>query len=230
MKYSCSQCQLTGHRIVESQEKVATMKIVDSLEEQFLLEELIDKSKPKSGERHYLIQTPFRYPPLKHGSRFGTRFEPSLFYAGLSLNSALRESAFYSFYFLSRMLNPFEDIIINQKTSFSVGIESDLFVDLTNEKSVCDKQNYRESQKVGRQIRKQGVQVFTYSSARCETVNIGVFDIDAITSVRPNEMVEWKVKQTCDRILFFCLSYPDKNTEFSIDQFWVDGELPVPSH
>ncbi|WP_158661005.1 hypothetical protein [Thiomicrorhabdus sp. Milos-T2] len=65
------------------------MKIVDSFEEQSLLEALIDNTKPKSGERHYLIQTPFRYPPLNHGSRFATRFEPSLFYAGLSLNSAL---------------------------------------------------------------------------------------------------------------------------------------------
>lgn len=67
------------YRMVESQEKVATMTLVDTLDE------LIEETKPSirhQKPRHYLIQTPFRYPPLKHGSRFGSRFEPSIFYAG----------------------------------------------------------------------------------------------------------------------------------------------------
>ncbi|WP_051640843.1 RES domain-containing protein [Thiomicrorhabdus sp. Milos-T2] len=129
------------------------------------------------------------------------------------------------------MLKPFEDIIINHKTSFGVGIESDCFVDLKGDKSICDKQDYNKSQRTGKQMREQGVQVFSYTSARCtHAEDIGVFDIDAIKSVKPDEMVEWEIKQTSDSILFFCSAYPDKSTEFSIEKFLVDGELPVPSN
>ena len=65
------------YRIVETQEYAATMNLVDDLEEQELLEQLLDEVKPpyKKGTQklHYLISTPFRYPPLKYGSRFGDR-------------------------------------------------------------------------------------------------------------------------------------------------------------
>ena len=61
-------------RMVESQEEIATNALVDTLEEQAALEYLLDATKPRrSGldDLHYLLATPFRYPPLRHGSRFG---------------------------------------------------------------------------------------------------------------------------------------------------------------
>ncbi|MDP1329436.1 hypothetical protein Q6280_28035, partial [Klebsiella pneumoniae] len=56
------------YRLVESQEQVATVGYVDSLEEQAVLEELLEGSKPaypgdlQSQPLHYLLKTPFRYP------------------------------------------------------------------------------------------------------------------------------------------------------------------------
>ena len=86
-------------RLVESQEQVATLQLVDTLEEQALLEELLESSKPPvpadAEPLHYLLKTPFRYPPLRWGSRFGRRHEPSLFYAALKLETAMAESAYY---------------------------------------------------------------------------------------------------------------------------------------
>jgi hypothetical protein len=71
-------------RMVESQEQIATNRLVDALDKQQLLEELLEGTKPdyRPGTRHlhYLLATPFRYPPLRHGSRFGRRSEPALFY------------------------------------------------------------------------------------------------------------------------------------------------------
>ena len=68
-------------RLVESQEQVAASTLVDDLGEQALLEDLLDNAKPprRPGTEglHYLLATPFRYPPLRHGSRFGNRFEPA---------------------------------------------------------------------------------------------------------------------------------------------------------
>ena len=73
--------RLSAWRVVEAQHQVSTRKLVDTLEEQSLLEDLIDAAKPPDptqGRLHYLLSTPFRYPPLRHGSRFGTRHEPGL--------------------------------------------------------------------------------------------------------------------------------------------------------
>ena len=74
-------------RLVESQEQVATNQLVSSLERQAVLEGLLEATKPRlrvgTEHLHYLLATPFRYPPLKHGSRFGTRSAPSLFYGAL---------------------------------------------------------------------------------------------------------------------------------------------------
>jgi len=237
---SLYQKQYSGkvYRIVESQEKVATMQLVDTLDEQSLLEDLIEETKPpvSNNGRHYLIQTPFRYPPLKYGSRFGTRHEKSIFYAGETLDAALSESAFYSFYFQSRMTKSFEEPIINHKTSFSVTLKSCVHIDLTKIKEdsiqgkISHKKDYQFTQSLGKVMREQKVESFSYFSARCpEKVNIGVFDIEAISD-GPNDYLQWTLKQSESSVLFLCEQAPKLNASFNIDLFLVDGRLPHPSN
>jgi len=227
------------YRIVESQEKVATMQLVDTLDEQALLEDLIETTKPtifNKHSHHYLIQTPFRYPPLKHGSRFGTRYEKSIFYAGETLESALCESAFYGFYFLSRMSIPYREAIINHKASFSVILQSNHHIDLTQiedctiREQISHQEDYAVPQALGRLMRKKGAQSFSYFSARCpEKVNIGVFDIEAILG-DPIEPLHWELKQTQTSISFLCFQKPELNIAFDIELFLVDDRLPHPSN
>ena len=61
-------------RAVEAQRVVSTMALVDTLEEQAVLEQLLDASKPPvpagADKLHYLLFTPFRYGPPPGGSRF----------------------------------------------------------------------------------------------------------------------------------------------------------------
>src|SRR5476649_1977021 len=94
----------TAWRIVEAQEVTATRKLVDSFEEYKILEGLIESQKPllrvEELNIHPLLYTPFRYPPLKYGSRFGKRSEPSLWYGSLSIESVMSEKAFYQLNFL----------------------------------------------------------------------------------------------------------------------------------
>ena len=62
--------RLSPWRVVEAQHQVSTRKLVDSIDEQAILEQLIETSKPvdaTAGRRHVLLATPFRYPPLRHG-------------------------------------------------------------------------------------------------------------------------------------------------------------------
>src|SRR3954464_14802986 len=68
--------RLAPLRVVEAQHQLSTRKLVDTAEEQMLLEELPEMSKPPArapSRLHSLLSTPFRSPPLRHGSRFGTR-------------------------------------------------------------------------------------------------------------------------------------------------------------
>ncbi len=113
-------------RLVESQEQVATLQLVDTLEEQALLEELLESSKPPvpadAEPLHYLLKTPFRYPPLRWGSRFGRRHEPSLFYAALKLETAMAESAYYRCVLWSGMVvPPPSGRILSEHASFEAG-------------------------------------------------------------------------------------------------------------
>ena len=71
-------------RVVEAQHVASTMNLVDTLEEQALLEDLLEGSKPPLPHDieglHYLLATPFRYPPrAPHGSRFRSAADPCAF-------------------------------------------------------------------------------------------------------------------------------------------------------
>ena len=95
--------RLSPWRVVESQHQVSTRKLVDSADEQALLEQLIDGAKPPDltgGRLHYLLFTPFRYPPLPHGSRFGRRHQRGIWYGSLERRTAFAEVAYYRLLFL----------------------------------------------------------------------------------------------------------------------------------
>ncbi|MBF7073988.1 RES family NAD+ phosphorylase [Glaciecola sp. MH2013] len=228
-------------RVVESQESVATMRLVDTLEEHALLEDIIENAKPvlpphaDQAHRHYLLKTPFRYPPLKYGSRFGRRFEPSLFYASHQLRSALLESAFYSFYFMSRSDTPFLGSINNKKTSFSAMVSTQRYANLClleddeTQAALQNKSDYSYTQRIGQFLRNENIDAFSYYSAReSNAKHIAVFYLNAIKGEPENEL-HWEVKQTPERIIFYCSANTKLNTQFELQQFTVDGKLPRPS-
>src|SRR5205807_1469000 len=60
---------------------------------------------------HYLLYTPFRHPPLRHGSRFGTRGERGILYAARELPTVFAEVAYYRLLFLegtAALLSPIQ--------------------------------------------------------------------------------------------------------------------------
>ncbi len=91
-------------RMVESQHIASTMKLVDSLDEQDLLESLLESSKPRrSGDANgldYLLATPFRYDPRRGGSRFRAATDPGVFYGAESVRTAGAELGYWRWRFL----------------------------------------------------------------------------------------------------------------------------------
>lgn len=91
-------------RMVEAQHIASTMKIVDSREEQDLLEELLEGSKPAmptlAHGLDYLLATPFRYDPRRPGSRFRAATDPGVYYGAESVRTASAELGYWRWKFL----------------------------------------------------------------------------------------------------------------------------------
>lgn len=90
--------------MVESQHIAATMKLVDTRDEQDLLESLLESSKPAQPDDtsglDYLLATPFRYDPKRGGSRFRAATDPGVFYGAESVRTAGAELGYWRWRFL----------------------------------------------------------------------------------------------------------------------------------
>lgn len=91
-------------RMVEAQHVASTMKLVDDLAEQDLLEDLLEGSKPPiaagTADLDYLLAAPFRYSPLRGGSRFRGAADPGVFYGADSVATACAELGYWRWRFL----------------------------------------------------------------------------------------------------------------------------------
>jgi hypothetical protein len=91
-------------RMVEAQHIASTMKLVDGADEQDLLERLLETSKPPRApgttELHYLLATPFRYSPMRGGSRFRDTHDPGVFYGAETVRTACMELGYWRWRFL----------------------------------------------------------------------------------------------------------------------------------
>ena len=229
-------------RLVESQERVATLGYVDSLEEQALLEELLESSKPSfpaycRANLHYLFATPFRYPPLAWGSRFGGRHEPGIFYGGGSQRTTLAEAAFYRFVFWhSIQAEPPAPVLHSEHTLFTAPYRSEHGVQLQqppferHRKVLRDPADYRQTQALGHAMREAGVTIFEYASARDPEGGscVGLFSPAPFTRRAPTTMQAWFCELSAGEVAF----KPQAGAEvlrFSLELFLVDGRLPRPA-
>lgn len=231
----------TLYRLVESQEQIATLQYVDTLEEQAVLEDLLEQSKPPFPSSaqgiHYLLQTPFRYPPLPWGSRFGRTHEPSLLYGGLSLVPTLAESAYYRLLFWHSMPpHPSRTSIDSAHTLFSVRYRSEQGIQLhippfsDFEAELTHPSDYAATQQLGSAMRDAGVKAFEYTSARDIEKGrcVGLFSPTALSQKQPASMSSWLSETRADHVIFKPLS-DNIVHRFEGRQFMIDGQLPRPA-
>ena len=228
-------------RIVESQEQVATNSLVDNLAEQALLDDMLEQSKPPfrpgTESLHYLLATPFRYPPLAHGSRFGSRFEPSLFYGAQNLTTALAETAYYRFVFWSGMrVPPPSSKFLTQHTVFAANYGTDTGLQLQEppfaayEKQITAPNDYPVTQALGSSMREHGVAGFEYVSARDRDkgINVALFTPDALNSNEPLHQQSWLCETQAESVNFTQANEPHV-FQFTIESYTVNGQLPQPA-
>ncbi len=228
------------HRIVEAQEINATYQLVDSIDEHEILEQLIESSKPKipydMRGYHYLLSTPFRYPPLNYGSRFGSVHEPSLLYGSISESTCIAECAFYRLNFFHSMVQP-PTVIKAQHTLFTAGFRSSAVIDLSSlafskyNSQITNKTDYTFTQNLGSFLRDNGFNCLLYPSARDPDlgINVGLFNPEPLKDKKPISIAEWYSQVTRERVQFKSIRN-NRSYHYDISIFADDnGRLPVPS-
>lgn len=232
--------QVSPWRVVEAQHQLSTRKLVDSAEEQELLEEMIDRVKPADitrGRIHYLLFTPFRYPPLKHGSRFGTRRERGVWYGSIERRTAFAEVAYYRLLFLEGTRASL-GTLTTALTAFTARVRTTHGVDLVaapfdvHRRAIASPTSYASSQALGTEMRKAGVEAFQYPSARDAQngTNVGVFVPSAFGKAKPKSLETWHCAASNERVELAQSDYFKRERfAFPRAQFLVGGQLPSPA-
>ena len=231
----------TLYRLVESQEQVATLSYVDTLEEQEMLEALLETAKPPYPEQerdlHYLLKTPFRYPPLKWGSRFGRVFEPSIFYGGKGISTTLAESAYYRLVFWYSMEgDPVTASLRSEHTLFSVdyaakrGVKLNAGPFIEHFPTLKHPVDYTPCQQLGSAMRTADIDAFEYASARDSQGGacVGLFTPEALAQHEPADMRPWLCVTSAAQVSFKRKDASGVYT-YHLDDFLHHGMLPFPA-
>ena len=231
---------LSPWRVVEAQHQISTRKLVDSADEQVLLEEMIDRVKPPDvtrGRLHYLLFTPFRYPPLAHGSRFGGRHERGIWYGSLERRSAFAEVAYYRLLFLEGTRASLGTVTTGL-TAFTARVRTTRGIDLVSppfdayRRVIASPTSYASTQPLGTAMRSAGVEAFRFPSARDADggINVGVFVATVFGNTKPRSLETWHCSASRERVEITKGDYFKRDSfAFPRAQFLVKGVLPAPA-
>jgi hypothetical protein len=154
----------------------STMRLVDGVDDQRLLEEILEESKPAvpadAKRLHYLLFTPFRY-PSPYGSRFRARDDPGVLYGADGRRTACAEVGYWRWRFFAESvgLSRLGSIGPVPHTLFRAGLES-RGVDLRQRPFVrdrglwTDRTNYAHTQAFAKIVRDAALGVIRYESVR----------------------------------------------------------------
>lgn len=213
-------------RMVEAQHRVSTLKVVDTLDEQALLEELIEETKPQipieCRHLHYLLATPFRYGSVyPHGSRFRRAGKTlGVYYAAETMMTAVAEMAFYRLLFFAESPDTPWPHDAAEYTAFAAAIRIDKAIDLTRPPLDRDAAawthptDYAACQAIADVAREAGMQAIRYRSARDPGANIALLTCKGFAKAKPLEPQTWRIRLGAFGVQAIG-EFPEKRIEFS---------------
>jgi len=224
-------------RLVEAQHRVSTMKLVDSLEEQQLLEEELERTKPPGPPEcaglHYLLATPFRYGRYPGNSRFRREgYSPGVYYASERVATAVAETVFYRLLFFAESpatpwpANPLEF------TAFEVRFSAPLAIDLTAQPFAADAgrwthpNDYSTCLDIADATREAGISLIRYRSVRDpgEGANLALLACTLFTTRNPSRFATWRIALSQRGAIALC-DWPEARLGFTMDSFAADHRL-----
>lgn len=224
-------------RMVEAQHRVSTMKLVDTLAEQGVLEDLVEATKPRlpadCRHLHYLLATPFRYgAPYPSGSRFRRAgLTPGVFYASKTAATAVAEMTFHRLLFFADSPATPWPADAGDYTAFSARFHTASGLDLTAPPLDADTKrwthatDYAPCQALADEARHADVEVLRYPSARDrQGVNIALLACGAFAAAAPLERQTWRVNLGPHGARAVC-DFPDERLEFDRQAFAADPRI-----
>lgn len=236
-----SEFQIYGNtcwRLVEAQHQVSTLKLVDSLAEQALLEDLIETSKPdlpvECGHLNYLLATPFRYgAEYPKGSRFRRAGKtPGVFYAAERPDTAIAEMAFYRLLFFAESPETPWPGDAADYTAFAASVSTQSLIDLTIPPLAQDRQawtsptDYEPCQALADAARVAGAEIIRYQSVRdpIQGANLAVLTCQAFSASEPLDRQTWRVRLGASGVQAIC-EFPPYAVEFDRHAFASDPRI-----
>lgn len=224
-------------RLVEAQHQVSTLKLVDTLDEQALLEDLIEETKPKIPPEclhlHYLLATPFRYGSIyPRGSRFRRAGKTmGVYYAAGTVETAVAEISFYRLLFFAESPHTPWPRGAAEYTAFSVAIRTGKAVDTTAPPLDRDSAawthltDYAACQALADTAREAGLEAILYRSARDpKGVNAALLTCRAFARPKPVERQNWRIRLGAHGVQAIC-DFPENRIGFGRLAFADDPRL-----
>lgn len=184
-------------RAVESQHRVSTMRLVDNDQNaQLVLEQILEASKPpvppEAARHHWLISTPFRYPPPPGGSRFRGEFDPGVFYGAIEQRTACAEVGYWRWRFV-KDTSAFTSMRAKPMSVFCVEVKARRAVDLRKpplsrrRKEWMSADDYSATQALAQRARDESVAAIVYESVRDPQhgAAVAVLDVNALHADDP---------------------------------------------
>lgn len=224
-------------RVVEAQHRVSTMKLVDTLDEQSMLEVLVEATKPpvppECQHLHYLLATPFRYgAPYPSGSRFRRAgMTPGVFYASKAPSTAIAEMTFHRLLFYADSPQTPWPGDAGDFTAFSVRFRSPGGINLTVPPFAADRgrwkhpTDYASCQALAETARAVDIEVLLYDSARDATgVNVALLSCRAFAGREPLDRQTWRLNLNAHGARAVC-EFPELRLEFTREAFADDPRI-----
>ena len=191
---------------VEAQHIISTLQLVDTPEEQHLLEDILETTKPpvppECEKLHYLYMTPFRYGLYPSGSRFRKAGPtPGVCYVSEAPSTAIIETAFHLLLFYADSpKTPFPSRP-SEHTAFDVPIRTLAAIDLTSKpfsnasRMWMHPTNYEPCQELEETARAENIRCIRYASVRDpdHKPNAAILTCTAFAASSPKENQTWRL-------------------------------------
>lgn len=214
-------------RGVEAQHQVATMRLVDSLQEQHLLEQILEDSKPplppEAVGQHYLLATPFRY-TSPHPSRFRPAGQPGIWYGCDEPQTVCAEIAHWRWQHLVESVGLLDAApVVTEHTFFQArfkGLELDLTAAPWNAlRSVWrHPSDYSECHRLAAGVRSgaPAIAAIRYESARREhSTCSAVLAPRSLSLAPPHRQQTWICKTMANRVM---LTHEGETYQFEMER------------
>lgn len=225
-------------RVVEAQHKVSTAKLTDNADEQRILEEALEASKPPLPDecRHlnFLLSTPFRYgPPRPHGSRFRRAGRsPGVFYCADHVDTAVAEAAFWRLLFYAESPQTPWPGDAGEFTAFAIDYATPHAIDLmlapfTDRADIWEhRTDYAACQQLADQAREGGIDLIRYASVRDpqHKSNIAILKCSVFARPEPAERQSWRLLLGANGVRALC-EMPPGTIDFGRGAFLPDPRI-----